>query len=955
MTAPPGEAKLLPESGVFCNGVVKGDKKRLEFGDSISDSELLVTKLFPPVSAGRLLARPRLLERCRSEAFGKLIVIHAPAGSGKTSLMAQFHAELTLSDKALAVWISLDENERDARSFLLYLLSACMRAGVPVEDQLIAVLGSSAEVNLLDFVVPLVNRIADVGRPVVIFLDDYHRAESPDVGEAVQGLLTLAPADFRLFLASRTVPDLPLGNLRVQVGVLELGGQDLKFDINEAGEFLANARGIDLSDEQVRELHSRTEGWVAGLQLAALSIDTTDSADGLIGAFLGSEREVADYLATEVLARQPEKLRDFLLDTAVLERMNAEVCNLITGRADSQDALEQIEDRGLFLVPLDKHGAWYRYHHMFRDFLLSELRHNDAARLQRLNKLAGGWFAGRGLATEALGYFLKAESYDEAAVVVEEHAHRLMFMGRMPDLAAWVGRIPAHISARRPRLPIYHCWALFHMRRNADAAAALNRAETVVDTMEATGYMTDEVKLLTLREELEVLRTGIAIVADDQETCFELSEQLLANSRTLKKFSLGALLNIHGYACYALSDLDRARTHLYRARDVHADAGSTFGTVYADVFTAMTEIVSCKFHKAHEILQRAEREGQAAQRGPSVLVAAPNVVLAQILYEWNRCEEAEALLSGNLEFLRDCGHPDGPAMGYLTLSRIKFARGDKEGGNRAILDLLAMGQSSGLDRLVLLAEHDRLWQHLARGRLDDAMELVHGMGIGMDDEMESRPGRWDRMAYLRDLMRARMLIALGEEQAAIGILDRLGKLAADCGRLLRVVQLNVLSAVAASSAGDGTAARTAMAEAINLAHKESMVRSFVDEGSVIRDILQSMLDHDGGPEVLSGELLLHLKKLLGAFDADLSKHMPVCKPLAARGGPPEYELVEPLSRREGEVLALLAAGRANRAIASELRISENTVKWHVKNIFEKLSVSNRTAAVLAAQGLGLIK
>jgi LuxR family maltose regulon positive regulatory protein len=907
---------------------------------------LLHTKLFPPVSGSGGVTRSRLLHCFDSVQMRRLLLIAALAGCGKTTLMAQGYRALQ-NGGARTAWVSLDADDQSLRRLLIHVLAALSRGGIVGRERTTVLVESCDEANLPIIIRELVNLIAALDEKVVLFLDDYHRAETPASNEFLEALLTLSPPNFHLVLAGRGVPDLALSSLRVQDNVMEIDAQALSFDEEEARIFIKDMRGIDLSADQLSSLQQQTEGWVAGLQLAALALNSRGPAMAFQESLKGDARAVADYLASEVLASLDPAVRDFLLDSCVLNRMNAEVCNLLGGREDSQSLLERLEADNLFVVPLDQNRSWYRYHHMFRDFLIHELRKTDAARYLHLNALAATWFEGRGLMDEALEHYIQACEEDKAATIVEDQARQLIAYGRMHDLTNWIERMPKQVSARRPRLYMYLCWALFHTRDHLGAANALSRAETIVDTLEAMGSLDDEGERKALRDELEVLKAGTAIAADDQNASYELTRKLLSEIEDRGTFLHATLHNIHGYACYARSSMDAAQKALRRAAEIHRDNGTLFGLTYAEIFEGQLEMAQGSLRAAYGLFKKSRQTAQQDRRIPRNLSAVAEVMRATVLYEWNQLDEAAALLDENLDLAHNYGHPDSLFFGLSTRARIAVALGDDALAEHNLALARAVGSENGSDRFVLLCDLEYMRFLLLRDRLEEAYRVSYEHGAGLTDKIPAPGDEWDRCEILRAIMRFRLASGSGNYDVAGKWGEFLITHARTMGRKARLVQFLSQASVLREDQGDRAGAFKYLEEALSLAHSEGFIRTFVDEGDRLCQLLRAYVeDGKGEPGVV-----IHARRLLLAFD---DKQILIPQRKAVDRNVPASELVEPLSDRELEVLRLLAAGRANRAIAAELRLSENTVKWHLKNIFEKLGVSNRTTAVLAAQQFDLI-
>ena len=911
----------------------------------------LATKFFPPVSIGQLVERSRLIARLTAPQTPRMMIVTAPAGYGKTTVLAQAEAILRGSGQATA-WLSLDERDREPRNLLRALCESLRSRGVFVSEKVDNLLTTVTDIRLIEVMQQLCLDLAATSPSLVCFFDDYHLADSTAARDLLQALMVLAPPTLRLVVAGRTLPELPLPRLKLRGEMAHIGIDDLQFDQQEASSFLTQLRGVQLDDAQMELLFNQTEGWIAGLQLAALALEGSDDHSRVLASFKGDMRDVADYLASDVLARQNDELQIFLLKTAVLERLCAGACEHITGMTDAQAMLRHVESLNLFLVSLDLNGQWYRYHHMFRDFLLAQLdrRWPDARR--ELYRRASDWFAASDRAEEALHYALLGEDFDAAAAIIERHATQLMFAGRMPELAQWTQRIPSSVAVRRPRLPIYQGWALFHMRQPREATAALERAETILETHVATGFLSDPAEVGELTEALDILRAGVALICDQQQRAYDITHRLLSTARHLREFNLGTVANIHGYAAHMLGRNEEAKAALRRARAHHEACSSYFGAVYATAFMALIEIAAGNSRRAYDLLERIERDTLAREQRRTTSSAAPAALRASILYRWNRIDEADALLEAYLPLLTDCGHPDCAAIGFETAAWIAFHRGDDARVESRLVEAASDSDNDVSDRLSLRLEYHRIRFALLRDRLDIAERRAEWLGITAGDEMDSRDRAFDRIAFRRDLIRLRLAAFRRDSDRARLIGDRLGDIAAKAGHLQRQMEVAAIMAGVEWLTGAADRAMVHMAEAVRLASRDGAIRSLLNEPGLppILQHLQRDPLHGGG---LTAEAQVHLRHILSAA-AETCERAPRPYPSPATPAQPVSDIHHDLSPREVDVLRLLAIGRSNRAIGHELNVAENTIKWHIKNIFDKLGVKNRTEAVILVKDRGLI-
>jgi LuxR family maltose regulon positive regulatory protein len=925
--------------------------------------ELVITKLFPPVNRNALVGRTRLLESLRQSGARRLTLVSAPAGFGKSTLLAQWQ-DILIAGGMDCCWLSVDCEDRDVTRFLRYIIGALQTIDPEFGRRARELLENQTKVDVVGVVARIFNEVAERGRAVAIFIDDYYLADCVEVNDAMQTLLSRAPRNFHFILASRAIPDLRLATLRVHDDIMELDAAELRFDIEEASEFMLKSRGLELTPEQITILQDRTEGWIAGLQLASLSLKSRQNRDEFFAAFSGKLRDITDYLTDDVWSKLSGDIQRFLLRTSVLGRLNADLCNLLDNRDDSQSRLDELEAQNLFLLPLDEERIWYRYHHLFSDFLRLQLARRYPAEIKKLQNLASQWFARNGYANEAVNYALEAENFEGAAELVQEHAFQMICMGQMAKVNSWIDKIPGEVAARYPRLPMYQCWALFHMRRPREAKEALMRTDIAITQLEkaafAGGSAADFALIKSLREEEKVLKAGVAIAADDVDQGKVLAAAVLSGEPgKLTNWLIAVMGNIYGYSCQSRSEFAEAKEILTRARVLHEQVGAFFGIVYSDCFMGMMELAQGHLHRAAALFQQAEDvalKGGMPQRSAGTGIA--RILRSAVLYEWGRLDEARRLIDGNLDMVEECSHIEGEVTGHITLARLHALEGDWPraenilGRARQICENIGAGRQlvQVLDELVRLSLHF--------GHVDTAFDIAEDMRLSLDCEPESRIEIWDRITYVRDLIRVRLLVSEGAWDKALLDLAHLKCQARHFRHGRREIQAMMLESLVLLNKGALSDAVVRFAEATELARPDGYIRSICDAGEGVGRLINALQVHlqtapsdkTVGHSISVRRYLDQLSVSINGPSLDQKQDPSIPANQISRSS----VMPEPFSSREIEVLKLLAEGQANRVIATELQIAENTVKWHVKNIFEKLGVTNRTTAVLRCQSLGLL-
>jgi LuxR family transcriptional regulator, maltose regulon positive regulatory protein len=902
---------------------------------------LLATKLHVPRPRPGFLPRARLLERLTEGTARELTLVCTPAGFGKTTLLGDW----ARSSERPVVWLSLDGGDNDPARFWRYVAAALdqVRSGI---DQRVAALLRGLEPASLEAVVTVViNELAGLPEELTLILDDYHLIEAAPIHHTLGVLLDRMPAQLRLVLASRTDPPLPLARLRARGQLAELRATDLRFTAEETTALLEDAMGVALPAASLGALVARTEGWAAGLQLAALSLQAETNPAGFVATFSGSHRYVLDYLTEEVLARQPERLVRFLLQTSVLDRLSGELCDAVTGRSDSQQLLEQVERANLFLVPLDEVRGWWRYHHLFADLLRARLHQDRPERVPGLHRAAAAWHEDHGLVDDAVRHALAAGDTDWAARLVERHVEALYRRSETATLQRWFAALPDQRIRSRPRL----CLVL---ATGANIAGRLEEVERLVaDAERALAAGTDEPfepsvgrqlsTLANIPAMIALLRAELARQRGDPERAAALAKEVLAGLTETDR------------ALHAMVRWELAMADWMRGRPAQAE--QTLAEIVADSFLLTLRY----WYDLGHVQQTQGRLGKAlATFGHTVAVGSEagqplplagmgHVGLAEVLCERGELDAALQHATQAVALCRQLPYDQWLVTALAVLAWVRQVRGDQDGALAAIgeAERVAPGPDAAADMLSSVGVQ-RARVALAQGRVADAARWVADRGLGVEDEP----------SYLREreyLVLARTLLAEQRPDATLRLLGRLHALAAAQGRVGSVIEVRALQALALQAVGDQAGALEALAAALSLAAPEGYLRVFVDEGAPMAALLRKLAKAPTTGQAVAAAHLpgAYLDRLLHAF---AQVGLPVV-PRPKHGGAAVPGLVMPLTGRELEVLELLAAGRPNQAIAEELVVTLDTIKRHVTHIFDKLGADNRTQAVTRARELGLLR
>jgi LuxR family maltose regulon positive regulatory protein len=894
---------------------------------------LLETKLHVPRPRRGLVARRRLVERLTRVWDSALTLVSAPAGFGKTTLLAEWLAAAPAEGRSVA-WLSLDERDNDPALFWTYVVTA-LRTAVPAVGAGALSLLQTPRTSIDVVLATLLNELIDVPGDVVLVLDDYHLIEARDVNDGVAFLLEHLPPQIHLVIATRADPAMAVSRMRGRGELLEVRAADLRFTPEEAAAYLNDAMGLELTAPDVEALESRTEGWIAALQLAALSLQGRDDPAGFIAGFAGDDRYVVDYLAEEVLERQPEQVRSFLLQTSVLNRLNGSLCEAVTGQEGGNAILQALDRDNLFLIPLDDGRRWYRYHHLFADVLQAHLRDEQPDSLAGLHGRASGWYERNGQRSEAIDHALAAGDPERAADLVELALPDLGRGRQEATVRRWMEALPVELFPARPVLSVGYAGVLMSTGEVQGVEARLRDAERWLDT--STPPPTDMVVLDSegfrrLPAGIAMYRAGQALIQGDLAASMTYARRALDLADADDHPGRGGPAALLGLAYWTSGDLEQA--HRWYAEGMASlDKGGYRSDVIGGAITlADIRIAQGRLREAMGIYQRGLR--RAEQTTPPLRGAADmHVGMSALFQERNDLDAARHHLMRGHELGEHAGLPKNPYRRRLGMARLKQLVGDLDGA----LDLLDEAErfynsDFSPDVQPVGAVRARMW--IAHGRLGEALDWAAQRGLSADDDLEY-------VHEFEHLTLARVLLAVHRHQGrpsslreAARLLGHLRRAAEEGGRTGSLIEILVLQALVSQAAGDLPPALAALHDALAEAEPEGYVRIFVDEGAPMAALLEAV--------VTEGNSAGYVRQLLAAFDGAVGR-IPV-----------QQGVIDPLSSRELDVLRLLGGDLDGPGIARELFVSLNTVRTHTKNIYAKLGVNNRRAAVRRAEQLHLL-
>jgi LuxR family transcriptional regulator, maltose regulon positive regulatory protein len=901
---------------------------------------LLESKYRVPGTRLTGVARPRLTERLTEASRSALTVLSAPAGFGKSTLLTEWLATRPPGEPAPA-WLSLDQRDNDPSLFWTYVVTALRTAVEGLSPAALQLLASSPP-SIEAAMAALLNDLSGLPRDVLLILDDYHLIEAAGVHEGMTYLLEHQPSQLHVIIATRTDPPLPLARMRARGHLSEVRAADLRFTMEESATYLNGPMGLSLSEGDLAALDGRTEGWIAALQLAALSMQGRDDVSAFIVGFAGDDRYVVDYLGEEVLARQPPEIRDFLLQTSVLERLTGPLCDAVTGRVGGKATLVALERANLFLVPLDDKRQWYRYHHLFADVLSAHLLDEQAEQVAELHARASAWFEAHGDSSQAISHALAGGDFARGADLMELAVRAMQRDRREAELTRWARALPDDVLRVRPVLGIAFVGALAQV---SDFGSVERRLAAVERSLRPDGgawpeqpppglIVLDGEAYRSLPANIEMYRAALALAHGDLEGTIAHAREVMSLAPLDDDLSRAAASALGGLASLTIGDLRGAHDGYTESVAGLARAGylpDVLGCciTLGDIRQVQGRLDDALRTYAWALDLAPQDPGAEPLRGTPDM----HVGIAGVLLERHDLAGAAEHLAVGLRLGEHLGLPQNPYRWRVAMARLRAAEGDLDAALE-LLDEADRVYNGDYNPNVRPVPAVRARLRLRRGELSHVEAWAREQQLSSDDDL----------SYLREyehLTLARLLLArhrgrsTGALQEALSLLERL-RTAAEAGeRGASVLEVQLLQALAHSARGDAPAALGVLERAVTLAQPEGYVRLFADEGPSMAALLKALTKQSAVPG--------YVRRLLAATTR--TEHHDPNRPAA---------LVEPLSDRELDVLRLLGTDLDGPDIARALSVSLNTVRTHTKNIYAKLGVSSRRAAVRQAHDLSLL-
>ncbi len=887
---------------------------------------LLMTRFFPPPLRPDAVPRPHLIERLEASLHCKLTLLSAPAGFGKSTLLSTW-CEIQKRRHACA-WLSLDKEDNDPVRFWTYVLAALDPICPEIGEQVVPLAQSSSPPAVETMLTMLINVLTVDGRVITLILDDYHVIIEQQIHDALTFLLAHLPPHVHLVVASRTEPPLPCTRLRAQGQLSEFHATDLRFSSAEVTTFLTQAMGLNLTPEEITSLDEQTEGWIAGLQLAALSIQGQNNVSAVISSFSGSHRYILDYLTGEVLNNQPAHVREFLLQTSILERLNAQLCDTVTGRSDGQTMLEWLERANLFLIPLDEKRQWYRYHHLFATFLRDRLRQLHAELLPELHKRASAWYEQYGLISTTVDHALLSRNMEHVAQLVERFAPIMFMRGEVITFKRWLDALPPAIIHSHPRLLIFLAASLLSIGQLDQAEAYVREVSQTLERQKQAAHITEDqrAELQEIEGELLGCASVLAAFRGDLPQTIALSQQALNLLSSDNLFTRSTIITGLGSAYLFSGEIDKAYETFQQAITLGESTQNYHVVLASMACQGYLQATEGHLQQAAALYQQTIRFGTRQGGRLFSVVSMVYVLYGMLLYEWNELEMAERFARDGIRVGDHWGYVGMLAQGYGVLAYVKYARGEST-------EALALIQQA--EREVRNYTHPYVtgmvatyhaWLQLHTGHSEATAQWAHTLEHGT----HTSPGHLHNyeMALLAELS-----IAQDQLVRAYEITEQVLASAEATKDTRPALDCLLLQAIIFHLQGQREQALSILARVLTRTEPEGFIRTYVDKGEPMAALLQQAAARGITP--------IYTRKLLAAF----------------KNTPADQEaLVESvLSEREIKVLSCIAAGKSNQAIAHELVIEVSTVKTHVNNIFTKLGVHSRTQAVARAKELGVLQ
>lgn len=898
---------------------------------------LLTTKFnLPPIDKD-FLPRPRLTQKLSTclHPGNRLALVCAPAGYGKTSLVSEWlHQVEQMLPSIRYAWLTLDQGDDDLARFLNYLVGALRRIDPHLGGGLLTAIQSFRPSSVQLLATLLINDLVKISNPFILVIDDYQQISSKSIHAFLEFMIEHQPLEMKLIMISRSDPPFPLARMRARGQLVELRQKELSFNLAETTNYLVDRVGLGLNSEQLVILEQRTEGWVAGLKLAGLSLYKLPSPDNFVESFSGSQEYIADYLTDEVLATQSEPLKTFLLQTSILDRLSASLCDAVTNQNNSQELLEMLRESNLFVIALDHQGEWYRYHALFYDLLRKRFYQSRASLAGELHMRASRWYRDHGFRHSSIEHALLGQDYEAVFELIEGIGEMILMHGEAVTLLRWLDAIPGDNKIANPILLVYEGLASLMVGKSPNDVRERLRAAGTLGTTD------------NIQAEINTFEATLAVMRGETQAAIQFAEKALSQLSIERAFLRCLAADNLGMAYTLQGDINAATLAFEKMVGISQKTGNTMMTLMGLSNLAGMRFQQGKLHASAAAYQQVLDLARQEFGGSSPTMGKALLGLGEIHREWNNLDEALRYFSDALGMLEKFVEI-GISIAYLSIAKVKSILGDWKSAYENLEKAQQFARQSTTtlldDQLVELLEV-RFW--ISEGEIDRAQEWANRKALISSSNVEQVPlvdrgTRISEFQLAEQLTLVRLLLAKMQPDQALAVLDPLLAIASHNGAMRRVIEIRVLRSLAFNQMEEIDSALDELRRALSIAEPEGFQRTFLDEGDGIVQLLYRLLNGGFAPD--------YVGKLLAAFPG-----LVVTSDSSKQGMDSSGDLIETLSVRELEVLKLISEGLSNQEIAHRLHISLSTVKGHTSQIYGKLAVNNRTHAVAKARSLNLL-
>jgi LuxR family maltose regulon positive regulatory protein len=902
--------------------------------------DLLTTKLFFPAVRPHLVARPSLVEKVEEGLKRQLTLIAAPAGYGKTTLMSEWHS--TLGRDTPAAWLSLEADDNDSGRFWFYLISASATLQRDLGNNALKMLDTPQLIAVESLLTVLINDLSKFTGDFVLSLDDFHLITEPEIFRGIDFLIEHMPPNMHLVLLTRADPPLALSRLRARGQLAEIRARDLSFNTREAATLFNEVSELALSPTAIAALENRTEGWIAGLQLAALSLQGRDNVNDFITGFSGSHHYIADYLLDEVLNRLPETINDFLLKTSILERLTGDLCDSLTGGSNGQTSLEVIHRLNLFISPLDDEHCWYRYHQLFSELLCNRLRKAFPDELPTLYHRAAAWFETSGNLVEAINYYLHAREFQLAANLIKLGINRISSYQssiqsyNLTMMLHWLGILPEHIVKDDPKLSLLYAQSAWLLGRRTELDPYFQDAQLSYDRLVSKGQLTsDDPGYSSIPFDILVGRSMSAVYAGNFNQAIELAEEALSTPCSENQPGLeDAYISLY-LAYRELGQLDKAIKACDRTISISQKSVSKSGVVDGLNSLGFMFQIQGELKRSSQVYHQALQYAHHHNLTWMASVPITYIRLGHLHYHWNDLARAEEFFDKCFALCEQYDNKMIFTYGQIFLARLKCAQGKEQEALETIQKVEKTALQEQISAFDIELESHKAWIQSRLGNQASAAAWLEKIDLRIGEQL----GIWQG---IQAVQAAHVLVALNRIDEALLLARRIEESARASGSLTCQIEAMVIQAVASLHLGERSKAHQFLLESISLAEPEGYKQIFLNEGKPMIDLLL-----EARPTLTDPRCTDFINQLLGAFPS----HLPDSGfQYSSKSGHPGDQL----SERDLEVLNLIATGFSNQEIADELVIALGTVKRHNFNIYSKLGVKSRTECLAKARILHLV-